>query len=198
MSLKPTAYPMIKPADLLSLEEYKKRHLDIRREIIAIRDLRRVEAGPHVSFTFENRRTVIYQIQEMIRVEHLTDPAKIRDEIEAYKDLLPRPDELSATMFIEISDAAQREKALSELGGIEKKISLTLDGKPAPARDKRPIDPRFERPGRASAVYYLGFPLAKSLEGLENARLEITHPRYGHTAALRPETLAALAQDLEG
>lgn len=188
---------MIEPADLLSLEEYKKRHHDIRREIIAIRDLRRVEVGPHVSFTFENRRTVLYQIQEMIRVEHLIDPAKIREEIEAYEDLLPRPDELSATMFIEIPDAAQRDKALSELGGIEKKISLVIDGKAAPARDKRPIDPRFERPGRASAVFYLGFPLVKGFAGVAQARLEIAHPRYGHAAALRPQTLAALAQDLE-
>jgi hypothetical protein len=133
----------------------------------------------------------------MLRVEHISDPAKIREEIEAYEDLLPGPEELSATMFIEISDAAQREKALSSLGGIEKTISLVTSRGAARARDKRPIDPRFERPGRASAVFYLGFPLG-GREGLNagQIRLEISHPRYGHSAVLPPETLAALAQDL--
>lgn len=189
------ASPKIRPEDLLSLEEYKKRHQDIRREIIAIRDQRRVEVGPFVSFTFENRRTVLYQIQEMIRVEHLTDPAKIRDEIEAYEDLLPSPEELSATMFIEIPDAVQREKALSKLGGMEKMISLMIGGERTAARDKRPIDPRFERPGRASAVYYLGFPLPRNFRPTA-ARLEIAHPDYGHAAVLSPDTLSALAQDL--
>src|SRR6185369_3310882 len=140
------------PADLLSLEEYKKVHQALRTQMIQIRDLRRVEVGPWVSFTFENRKTVLYQIQEMLRVEHISDPAKVREEIEAYEDLLPGPTELSATMFIEISDAAQREKALASLGGIEKTISLVSNRGAARARDKRPIDPRFERSGRASAV----------------------------------------------
>ena len=194
------AHQRIKVGDLLGLEEYKKRHQEIRREIIKVRDLRRVEVGPWVSFTFENRATVLYQIQEMIRVEHLTDPAKVREEIASYEELLPTSDELSATMFIEISDAAQRDRALSNLGGIEKTVSLTIAGERAAALDKRPIDPRFERAGRASAVYYLGFRLcARAIRGLaegEAARLEIAHPRYGHAASLVAETAAALAQDL--
>jgi len=184
----------IDASELIGLEEYKKRHHEIRREIIGIRDLRRVEVGPWVSFTFENRRTVLYQIQEMIRVEHLTDPAKVQEEIDAYEDLLPQPGELSATMFIEISDAESRERALSSLGGIEKTISFWNAGKAAPARDKRPIDPQFERPERASAVFYLGFALGTALAS--GAKLEIAHPRYGHAAVLSPETLAALALDL--
>lgn len=190
----------IEPKDLVPLEEYKTRHQEFRAEVIKVRDLRRVEVGPWVSFTFENRATVLYQIQEMIRVEHLTDPAKVREEIEAYEELLPTASELSATMFIEISDAVQRDRALSMLGGVEKTISLKIGGESSPARDKRPIDPRFERPGRASAVYYLGFALSaaakKNLQSGATVKLEIGHPKYGHSAALAPETRAALSQDL--
>ena len=192
--------PRIEPRDLLDFEEYKSRHQQIRAEVIKARDLRRVEVGPWVSFTFENRATVLYQIQEMIRVEHLTDPAKVREEIEAYEELLPTADELSATMFIEISDAVQRDRALSSLGGVEKTISLKIGGTAIPARDKRPIDPRFERPGRASAVYYLGFNLpARAKPDLvkgADVRLDISHPRYGHSAAIPADSCAALAADL--
>lgn len=190
----------IEPSELLSLEEFDRRRETIRREIIAIRDARRVEVGPWVSFAFENRRTVLYQIQEMLRIERITDPAKIQEEIDAYRELLPGPRELSATMFIEISDDAQRDRALTRLGGIEKCISLKLGGTRTRALDKRPIDPRFERPGRASAVYYLGFALPTNPRKALSARsaaLEITHPEYGHSAALRAATLAALADDLQ-
>ncbi len=194
------AAPKIDQKDLLSLQEYRNRHQEIRAEMIQVRELRRVEVGPWASFSFENRQTVLYQIQEMIRVEHLTGPAKIQEEISAYDDLLPSSDELSATLFIEISDAQTREKALTQLGGIETTISLKIGGLNAPARDKRPIDPRFARPGRASAVYYLGFPLDDEMKQrfLEAAqvRLEISHPHYGHCALISPETLAALRQDL--
>jgi hypothetical protein len=159
-----------------------------------------VEVGPWISFTFENRRTVLYQIQEMIRIECLTDPAKVREEIAAYEDILPGPDELSATMFIEISDAGQRERALLSLGGIEQMIRLMVGSASAQARDKRPIDLRIQRPGRAAAVYYLGFKLdagAKSdLAAGRPALLKIEHPRYGHCAAISPEAGAALARDL--
>src|SRR5258708_1010781 len=86
------AAPRIDASELIPLADYMKRHHEIRRELIEIRARRRVEVGPWVSFTFENRRTVLYQIQEMIRVEHLTDAAKVRDEIAAYEELLPGPD----------------------------------------------------------------------------------------------------------
>ncbi len=193
------AAPRIEPSELLSIADFDRRREAVRKEIIAVRDLRRVEVGPWVSFTFENRKTVLYQIQEMIRIERITDPAKIREEIETYEELLPGPRELSATMFIEISDAAQRDRALSKLGGIEKRISLKFGRTRIRARDKRPIDPRFERPGRASAVYYLGFALPGDpvkLMKSGSAALEITHANYGHAAALSPKVLAALNSDL--
>ena len=190
----------IDPSDLLSLLEYEKRREKMRAEIIALRQLRRVEAGPWVSLAFEDRRTVLYQIQEMLRIERIVDPEKVRHEIETYADLLPRPGELSATFFIEIPDEGQRRAALSFLGGIERHVRLRCGNSTSAAVDKRPIDPSIERPGQATAVYYLGFPLdpalRAALRGSEQVWLEINHPRYHHAAGLSPETRASLASDL--
>jgi hypothetical protein len=190
----------ISPEELLSLEDYDKRREEVRASIIALKNLRRVECGPWVSLVFEDRRTVIYQIQEMLRIERITKPEAVEHEIETFTDLLPRPGELSATLFIEIPDPVQREAALTQLEGLESRIRLRVGACSAPAVDKRPIDPRFARP-RASAVYYLGFPFdeparAAFLNGKEDVWLEISHPRYKHAAAILPETRKSLSNDL--
>ena len=191
----------ITPDELLPLAEYDLKRDEIRASIITLKNLRRVEVGPWVSAVFEDRRTVLYQIQEMLRVERITKPEAVRHEIETFSDLLPKPGELSATIFIEIPDPVQREAALSQLGGIEKHVRIRAGGLMAPAVDKRPIDPRFERAGRASAVYYLGFPFGDAareafLRGPDDVWLEIGHARYKHAAALSPETRKSLSNDL--
>lgn len=195
------AYKPIERAELLSLPEYDKARAERVKKIIALKDRRRVEVGPWVSLAFESRETVLHQIQEMLRIERISAPEAIDHEIETFEDLLPRDGELSATMFIEISDAAQRSAALSKLGGIEKSLNLRLDAERFPAYDKRPIDPRFERPGQATAVYYLGFKLPKDagtrLLGAD-AWLEFGHEHYRHAAALSPEQRRELARDLIG
>lgn len=193
------AYRPISRKDLLSLADYERERAERVARVIALKERRRVEVGPWVSLVFENRQTVLHQIHEMLRIERITDPAAIDHEIETFEDLLPRDGELSATMFIEISDAAQRSAALSRLGGIEKTLTLKVGEARMPAYDKRPIDPRFERPGQATAVYYLGFRIpaaAASLEG--DAWLEFSHPGYRHAAAVPPEQRRELARDLIG
>lgn len=190
----------IEPGELLSLQEYDARREEIRASIITLKNLRRVECGPWISLVFEDRRTVVYQIQEMLRVERITKPEAIRHEIETFSDLMPKPGELSATLFIEIPDPVQRQAALAELFGIEKHVRLRSGKFASSAVDKRPIDPRFERP-RASAVFYLGFPFGDGareafLSGPEDVWVEISHPRYKHCAALAPETRKSLSNDL--
>lgn len=191
----------IETSDLLPLEEYDRKRDEIRAGIISLKNLRRVECGPWVSLVFEDRRTVLYQIQEMLRIERITKPEAVRHEIETFSDLMPKPGELSATVFIEIPDPVQREAALSQLGGIEKHLRVRAGSQAAQAVDKRPIDPRFERPGRASAVYYLGFPFGEKaresfISGAEDVWIDVLHPRYKHSAALTPETRKSLANDL--
>ncbi len=188
----------IEPADLLPLPEYLEQRPRIVRDIIALKNRRRAEVGPWVSLVFENRATALYQIQEMVRVEHLSEPEAIQHEIETYSELMPGPGELSATLFIEISDSRQRHAALARLGGIEKRVFLRLGSERVPAFDKRPIDPRFERPGQATAVYYLGFRLTSAQRaGFERCDvwLDIDHPAYRHSSALSPQSRASLAGD---
>jgi hypothetical protein len=180
----------INPKDLLSLADYDKQRPAAVARIIALKTRRRVEVGPWISLVFENRDTVLYQIQEMLRIERITDAALIDHEIETYAELLPGQGELSLTLFVEIADADLRSAALSKLGGIEKSLTLQIgDDIPIPAFDKRPIDPAWERPGQATAVYYLGFKLSSEQRRLFNSAkdevwLKFGHPEYRHASAL--------------
>ena len=191
----------IDPSELLPLPAWELARAERRTRVIALRAARRVEVGPHVSLVFENRETVLDQIQEMLRVERITAPDLVRREIEAYSDLLPGPGELSGTLFIEIADAEQRREVLSGLGGIEREVSFQSAGRAlSRAQDKCPIDPRIEIPGRAAAVYYLRFAFtgegrAAFAAGAEPLWLTIAHPLYRHAAALTPEQRACLAAD---
>jgi hypothetical protein len=188
----------ISAQDLLSPDEYEKSRRARVAAIIKLKDARRVEVGPWVSCVFENRATVLHQIQEMVRIERLTDPAAVAHEIETFADLVPEEGELSLTLFIEITDAAMRQKALASLGGIEKSLSLVIGPQKIPAYDKRPIDPAWERPGQATAVYYLGFKVPPAARGRflsEEVSLSFSHPRYRHAAGLSAEQRAELASD---
>ena len=188
----------ITPEDILAPDAYEKTRRERVAAIIALKDRRRVEVGPWVSCVFENRATVLHQIQEMVRIERLTDPTAVAHEIETFADLVPAPGELSLTLFIEITDDAQRKKALASLGGIETSLHLVIGSEKIPAFDKRPIDPAWERPGQATAVYYLGFEVSGALQksfAREDVSLTFTHPRYRHAAGLSPEQRKELATD---
>ena len=194
------AYQPIRPEDFESPTDYERHRREGIAGIIALKERRRVEVGPWVSLAFENRRTVLHQIQEMIRIERITDPKAVLHEIEAFEELMPRDNELSATMFIEITDEAQRRAALSTLGGIEKTITLKIGQAEVPAFDKRPIDPSIERPGEATAVYYLGFRLtpkhcADFKDGSGEVWLQVSHPKYKHAAALSAQQRQELSGD---
>lgn len=189
----------IRPEELLPIAEYERVRVDRRAEVIRLRELRRVEIGPWVSVVFETRETVLYQIQEMLRIERITEPKMILHEIETYQDLVAGPGELSATLFIEIPNEAERRAALPQLHGIEGSLRLRAGGLRLPAEDKCPIDPSHARP-QAACVYYLRFTLRPAAEEAIRAGgevwLETEHPRYAHAARLRPEQLRELSRDL--
>ena len=190
----------ITPRDLLSPKDYEPLRKDRVAKIIEVKERRRLEVGPWISCCFESRATVVHQIQEMIRIERITEPAAVDHEIETFADLAPREGELSLTLFIEISEPELRKSALAALGGIEKSLTLSVNGEEIPAFDKRPIDPRWERPGQATAVYYLGFKLSPrqrqqfaASEG--EVWIKFSHPRYRHAAALTEEQRRELSSD---
>ncbi len=183
----------------MPLEAYDRVRVERRAAIISLRDRRRVEIGPWVSVVFENREAVLYQIQEMLRIERISDPVAIDHEIETYEELLPAAGELSGTLFLEISDEAQRRAALPVLLGFEQKLSLKAGGQAVLAQDKRPIDPSIARP-QSACVYYMRFtipePLNAALKSGAETWLEVNHPQYAHAAKLRPELVRELAGEL--
>jgi hypothetical protein len=90
--------------DLIPIAEYERQRDSFRRRIIELKRRRRISVGEQITLVFENRDTLKFQVQEMLRAEHISDPAKVQDELDVYNGLLPAPGELSATLLIEITD----------------------------------------------------------------------------------------------
>ena len=105
--------------DLFSLEDYSKIRKQFRCEILAHKSSRSVAIGNHVRLLFEDRRTIQYQIQEMLRVEKIFEEQGIQDELDTYNPLIPDGNNWKATMLIEFPDQEQRKKALALMVGIE-------------------------------------------------------------------------------
>ncbi len=109
----------VTPQELLSAAEYEEQRTDIRQRIIALKKRRRITVGDYITLVFENRETVLFQIQEMLRTERIFAPDKIQEECDVYNALLPRANELSATLFIEITDEDKIQELLDSLKGID-------------------------------------------------------------------------------
>ncbi|SLM46758.1 conserved protein of unknown function [Nitrospira japonica] len=105
--------------DLLSIEEYERQRERFRAGIIELKRRRRIALGPIITLVFENRETLKFQIQEMIRVERILDPRKVQDELDVYNELLPLPGELSATLLIEITEDARMKEWLDRFMGLD-------------------------------------------------------------------------------
>jgi hypothetical protein len=105
--------------DLLSIADYERQREPFRSQIIALKHRRRISVGPLVTLIFENRETLRFQTQEMIRVEHILDPRKIQDELDVYNALMPESGELSATLLIEITEQERMKEWLDVFMGLD-------------------------------------------------------------------------------
>ena len=112
--------------DLLSHAEYEAHRPTFRQHIIALKKRRRISLGDLITIVFENRETVRFQIQEMIRVERIFDPEKIQEELDVYNPLLPKNGELSATLFIEISEDEQVKPILDSFQNLDRDQTLAI------------------------------------------------------------------------
>ena len=119
--------------DLMSYEEYERRREAFRTKIIALKQRRRISVGPFITMVFENRETLQFQIQEMIRAERIVEPAKVQDELDVYNALLPQQNELSATLLIEITDEAKMKENLDQFMGLDhgEKVAIIAGGEEA-------------------------------------------------------------------
>jgi hypothetical protein len=182
------------PGDLWPLEVYEGVRAQFRKEVIAVKRDRRVQVGPFISLVFENRPTVKFQVQEILRIERISDPAQVAEELEGFNSMLPGPGELSATLMIELTGGDAEVKAqLARLFGLRDHVWLEVGG----ARVKGELEPNREEPGRVSAVQYVRFKVPDPQGLLRGpAFLVIDHPTYGHRAELPEATRRSLAQDL--
>jgi uncharacterized protein DUF3501 len=189
--------------ELLGLAEYEQIRPQFLARIVNEKKDRRVVVSDEISVIFENHDTALFQIQEMLRTERITKEAAILHELETYNELVPDDAELSATMFVEIADAATRDRRLVELAGLEGKIAMEVLGTKVPARNVT----RGVLPDRTTAVHYLKFPLGKDLASRLAARAKegdgamvflLEHPKLTVRKAIPAVTARSLAEDLQG
>lgn len=177
---------------------YEPARAEARRQVIELKRHRRVALGPLVSLVFENRDTVRAVVEELLRAERIDDPERIAEEIAVFNELIPGERELSATMFLEVTDPAELAERLGELRGIESAVHLEVDGE----RVDQVHEEGRSRDGRTSSVHYLRFHLtdeqrATFLRGGEVA-LVAEHPSLRMRAVLSDDQRMALSADLLG
>lgn len=190
-------------SEIKNMLEYEKVREAARARNLEVTRPRRVPVGDRLTFLFENRETVWFQIQEMIRTERIVEERKVRDEIDTYNDLIPGSGELSATLFIEIPEIARLSQQevrglVDRFLGLDKgAVSLEVAGQRIPAR----FESGQSREERMSAVHFLRFSLpAEARAALSDpsqpASLVVEHPNYRARRELPPETRAELVTDL--
>jgi hypothetical protein len=186
--------------DVKDLIEYEKVREEMRRRLIALKRARRVAVGDRLTFLLENRDTVLFQIQEMIRTERMVDEEKILEEIEINNELIPGERELSATMFIEVDEPGRIREVLDRLQGIDRGEHVYFQ-----------IGERFRVTGvfesgrskedKISAVHYVKFPFSEAardafLDLRVPVELVVDHPRYKERTKIEGETRQRLIEDL--
>ena len=143
-------------ADLMPLERYAAERAAFRSRAIAHKKLRALALGGNASLLFEDRLTVQYQVQEMLRIERIFEAAGIQDELDAYNPLIPDGGNLKATMLLEFPDPSERAERLAQLAGIEHHVYAQVAGQ---ARCFAHADEDLDRStaDKTSAVHFLRF-----------------------------------------
>ena len=186
------------PADLWKLEDYARERTAFRARVLAHKKPRTIHLGAHLTLVFEDRLTVQYQVQEMLRIERIFEAAGIADELDAYNPLIPDSGNLKATLLVEFPDPVQRRIELVRLRGIEHAIELTVQGH---AGVVAIADEDMERSNeeKTAAVHFLRFELGPAMiaDWRAGAAVTLTSTLAAMPveATLTPEQRHALAAD---
>jgi hypothetical protein len=185
--------------DIVDLRAYERERDDFRARVIALKKLRRIPLGDLLTIVFENTDTMRFQIQEMARAEKMLRDEQIEHEVATYNELIPDPGELSATLFIEITDQDALREWLPKLPGIQRHVAFDVVG--SEVRGVEPDEERLTREDETtSTVHYLKFTLTPEQEAAFAAgpvRVVVDHPAYRAQTMLSDEQRAALAADFE-
>jgi hypothetical protein len=188
----------VERSELLGLGEYEAIRERFRNRIIALKARRRIALGPNMTLTFENHDTVLLQVQEMLRTERISDERSIAHELGTYNELIPPPGSVSATLFIEYADVAERRDKLQQLAGLRSEIRLRIGDRESVARFATHFGEEMDR---LPSVNYLSFELGEGAAAqLTNpnvpASLVSTHAAYVAEASLPLALREELADDL--
>jgi len=191
----------LQASDLLSLEDYHRQRPDFRSRVMAHKKLRQVAVGPNATLYFEDRLTVQYQVQEMLRIERIFEAEGITDELNAYNPLIPDGTNLKATFMLEYPDAMERKTELARLIGVEKKVWMAVAGFPRVyAIADEDLDRETEE--KTSSVHFMRFEFDHEMRGAlqEGASLSIgiDHENYRYSVEpLAADVRGALVADLD-
>jgi hypothetical protein len=188
------------PENLMSLEQYAAKRNAFRAEVMAHKRDRTVAIGPHATLYFEDRLTMQYQVQEMLRIERIFEREGVEEELAAYNPLIPDGSNWKATFMIEYGDVEERRTALARMVGIESRVWLRITGFD---RVYAIADEDVERATeeKTSSVHFLRFelspPMVAAVKQGAPIAMGIDHEAYTHTVAAVPENVRrSLAGDL--
>lgn len=188
--------------EIVARQSYAALRPEYRAAVIAHKRDRRLSVGEHITLVFEDRETLRFQVQEMLWVEGIGAPDKIQYELDTYNELMPASGELSATLFIEITESREIRPALDRLIGVDENVELVL-GDDESSRVRARFDPRQMDEDRISAVQYIKWQLDADqqrdfCDPRISARIRIDHPSYTREVEIPPATRASLAAGLSG
>ena len=186
--------------DIMAMDAFAAIRKRRRAEVSAIKRHRRVEIGPAATLYFESFDTMWWQIHEMLYIEKGGEE-QIAGELDAFNPLIPKGDELVATLMFEIDDPARRAALLERLGGVENTVTLTVAGEAIEGVPEGDVE-RSDDSGRASSVHFLHFPFTPAqITAFRAPGAEVVagigHPGYGHMAVLPEAVRQALGGDFD-
>lgn len=183
--------------DLLNIIEYEKVRNEYRRDILDHKKDRRISLGPHITVTFENVRTMKFQIQEMMRAERMVHDEQIQEEIDIYNSLLPKESSLSATLFIEVTDEALIKPVLNQFIGLT--YGETVYIKAGDHKVYAKFEEGREEEDRISSVHYIQFPFTEEAKdaflSASHAIIGIKYKDYNYQVDISGDTLQSFQSD---
>ena len=199
MASDPVQRGRLSRADLMSLEQYSTARKEFRGRVLEHKRDRSICIGPNVTWTFEDRLTIQYQVQEMLRVERIFEAAGIQDELDAYNPLIPDGTNWKATFLIEFPDPQERKQRLATLKGIEDRCWVQVEGL---ERSFAIADEDLERENeeKTSSVHFLRFELSTEMAARAKSgsavKVGIEHPNYNYEVVLSGAQRDSLVRDL--
>src|SRR5919198_5610777 len=181
-------------SDLMSLEQYARQRPAFRARVLEHKKARIVAVGPHVTWLFEDRLTIQYQIQEMLRAERIFEPEGIEEELNAYNPLIPDGQNWKVTLLIEFPDERERRVQLAKLKGVEARCWVQVD---TLERVFAIADEDLERENdeKTSSVHFLRFeltpPMVSALKSGAPLALGVDHEAYRHSVSPVPPAVRA-------